>query len=264
MKNQKILIIDDDPDYLESIKIFLKEANFQVLTASDGSIGLSKAELMKPDLIILDIMLPDTDGYSVCRELKEKAETGNIPIIILSNISTQTQGKGYANKIAFYHRADDFIEKPVTKDVLLKRIEILLNKRAQVLATNKEKSKILIVDDDPDFVSGVEKVLEVNNLDVFVADNGVEALKMSKAFHPDLILLDIMLPGKDGYTVCHELKKDSKTHNIPIILVSAIGKEMEKPEFASDIAIEHGADDFIEKPISAGELLKSFNKYIKI
>lgn len=265
MSKPKILVIDDDVDFVKAIDVVLEDQGYRVVTAFNGNEGLKKAKLQKPDLILLDIMLPDIDGFSVCRKLKENPEAGHIPVLILSAISKKRKGEKYAAKIALYHNADGFIEKPIKKEELRERIEnLLLDRRGVALGQSKNKRKILIVDDDLDFVSAVEKILKSNKFEVFVAENGIEALKIARAFLPDAVLLDIMLPGKDGYTVCYELKRNPKTHNIPIILVSAIGKELSKPEYAKQIASQHEANGYIGKPIRAEELLKELKKHIPL
>lgn len=262
MDKSKILLVDDDVDFVEAINIMLEKRGYHVITASSGKEGLKKAKSQNPDLILLDIMLPDKDGYSVCRQLTENPETGQIPVLILTAISNRKKDEKYADKIAFYHKANGFIEKPVMEDELLEKIDSLCGKKGIKISKPGEKKKILVVDDDLDFVSAVEKILKFNDFEIFVAENGVEALKMARTFLPEMVILDIMLPGKDGYTVCHELKKDPKTHNIPIILVSAISEELSRPEYATHIAVEHGANDYIDKPIAPEELLKKVKKYI--
>jgi two-component system alkaline phosphatase synthesis response regulator PhoP len=88
MNKFNILIIDDDTDFITSTKIMLEYVGYNVMSASDGHEGLEKALEEKPDLIILDVMMPGKDGYSVCREIKENPRICNIPIVIVTSIST--------------------------------------------------------------------------------------------------------------------------------------------------------------------------------
>ena len=254
-RNPRILIIDDDPDVRISIKAILQSKNYVVITASDGKQGLKKTRLEKPDLIILDIMLPDQDGFSICRELKENSETLQIPVLILTSLSKK-RGESYVDLIAYSHKADGFIEKPVDKDELLFSIEKLLEKNRIEFPKLKKKRTILIVDNNSDFVSELEKVLKANSFEVFVAESGIEAQKIAQAFSPALILLEITLPDMDGYSVCFELKRNPKTLHIPVFIVSNINNKLSNSEYAVRIALEHQADRFIAKPIETEELLK--------
>lgn len=261
MGRRKILLVDDDPDFVDATTRVLKKGGYDVVVAKDGEEGLKKSKEVKPDLIILDIVMPAREGYSVCRELKEDLESSRIPILILSAISKEPKGESYASKIASYHRADDFAEKPLSAKELLDRIERLLVKGVSPVE-GEEKKKVLIVDDDPDFAEATRQILAANDYEVLVAVNGEEGIKIAKAFLPDVIVLDVILPDKDGYTVCYELKKDGRTKPIPIIMLTAIGKDFAKPEYGESIAIDHLADDYAEKPIKAEQLLRKIEKHV--
>lgn len=121
MLEKKILIVDDEPDFLKALQIILESNGFEVLTASDGQEGLSVARGEKPDLIILDLMLPKLDGYRVCRLLKFDEKYKDIPIIVLSARS-QEQDKVLAKEVG----ADVYIVKSEQPEKLLERINQLL------------------------------------------------------------------------------------------------------------------------------------------
>lgn len=261
MLNPKILLIDDDSDFRKSIQIILESKDYDVSVASNGREGFTKAKSEKPDLIILDIMLPDGDGFSICRELKETPETFQIPVIILTSMSKK-KGNSYADVIAYCHKADEFMEKPVEKNELLFNVKKLLKKKKVKFQKLLGKRKILITDCDRDFVSGMEKVLLSSNFEVFVAESGIETQKMAQAFSPDLILLEIALPDKDGYSICYELKKNPKTSQIPVVIVSSIDNKLVSSDFASRLAKEHRADMYVSKPVEPMELLKTINQIL--
>ncbi len=111
------------------------------------------------------------------------------------------------------------------------------------------RSKILIVDDEIDTLLPLKKSLEVENYLVLGASNGFEALELAKTNIPDLILLDIMMPGMDGYEVCARLKKDPVTRNIPVIMLTAKDAIREKVK-----GFDTGADDYVTKPFNLNEL----------
>ena len=118
---KKILIIDDEPQLVDMLKIRLESNNFGVIAAYDGQEGLEKARKEKPDLIILDLMLPKIDGYKVCRMLKFDNEYKNIPIILVTSRS-QESDKKMGEEVG----ADAYITKPFEPQVLLKSIKKLL------------------------------------------------------------------------------------------------------------------------------------------
>jgi CheY-like chemotaxis protein len=258
MEKKNILIIDDDPDFTESTRLLLQSSGYAVDTARDGKEGLEKARETRPDFILLDIMMPGKEGYSTCRELKEDPVTCAIPVLMASSISSRG-GRGYAARIAKYHRADDFIEKPFKREDLIGRIRKLLEKAREICEPKKAR-KILVVDDDPDFSFSIEQILAASGYEVFLAESGVEAIKMANAFTPDAILLDVMLPDRDGFSVCLELKKDPKTHAIPVVIITSVGKEFVEPEYAQEIAGEHWADGFMSKPVKPEQLLEKLEE----
>ncbi|MEO0096206.1 MAG: response regulator [candidate division WOR-3 bacterium] len=260
MKKSKILFIDDDKDFVEANKIILTNAGYEVITANDGKTGMQKAMSEKPDLIILDVILPDINGFSVCRELKENADLQNIPVILFTAIGTKTGG--YPENIGKQHKADAYIEKPANPNLLLEKVNFLLTTATPKPKTEGERPKILLVDDDPDFLEATKQILLANRFEVITAKDGEEGIQKAKIESPDLIFLDVIMPGKDGYTVCYELRKNPQTRPIPIIMLTAIGQQLSKPEYAVDIAIDHLADDFIDKPVDTQTLLKKIEKHL--
>jgi two-component system, OmpR family, alkaline phosphatase synthesis response regulator PhoP len=119
------------------------------------------------------------------------------------------------------------------------------------------KSKILVIDDEPDIVDTVSFMLQARNFDVITASNGLEGLAKVRSEHPDLALLDIMMPGMDGYDVCIKLKKDKDTMNMPVIMLTARGEND-----AVIRAHKSGADDYIVKPFNLPTLISKLNKLL--
>ncbi len=128
---KKILVVDDDPDLVETTCIILKTKNYDVVTAYGGIEGLEKAKSEKPDLIVLDVMMPDKDGYAVCKELKADAELSSIPVLLLTAVVSHIPTTRYTQRMGMETEADDFIDKPVEPQVLVERIEALLSKQHQ-------------------------------------------------------------------------------------------------------------------------------------
>jgi len=120
--SKKILVIDDSPTMVMITQTKLEEKGYSVITAYDGETGLKKAKDEKPDLVLLDIMLPGIDGYKVCETLKTDVITENIPVVMLTS---KDMGEDFDR--ALEHKADWYIVKPFNDDHLFKVIEKLLD-----------------------------------------------------------------------------------------------------------------------------------------
>jgi two-component system alkaline phosphatase synthesis response regulator PhoP len=134
MMSAKILVVDDDPDVLEAIGIALEANGYKVITARDGVEGLNKLKEEKPDLMILDLLMPRLDGFGMCKELKDPrwAKYANIPIIILSSVRQDASKRRYELETGVQLDVDDYVEKPIEHTILLERIEKVLKKIGKI------------------------------------------------------------------------------------------------------------------------------------
>lgn len=124
-RRKKVLVIDDEPDMVEMISMAL-DREFEVVTAYNGKEGIAKAQKEKPDAIVLDIMMPEKDGFTACRELKADSRTASIPILILTGIGEYFGRSKYSRGSGMEIEAEDFMAKPVDPQELLRRVKILL------------------------------------------------------------------------------------------------------------------------------------------
>jgi CheY-like chemotaxis protein len=158
-----------------------------------------------PDLITLDIQMPDINGFDVTTLLKNDEETKDIPILILSVIEDRDK--------AYKLGANDCMTKPFDNEELVSRINRLL------IGTKKT---ILVVDDDKSLVKSVKYHLEHKGYSTYVAYDGKQAMEMVASHRPDLIVLDIIMPNMDGYEVIKALKSNPETANISIVIMTGI------------------------------------------
>ncbi|MCP4543472.1 MAG: response regulator [Chloroflexi bacterium] len=236
-RTRTVLVVDDDSTVSELVKIQLERSGYQVFVLGRGASVKAWAEKKHPDLILLDRILPDLedmDGLDVLRDLKATAATADIPVIIMSI----SQDDGTAWQLG----AVDYLTKPVDGEDLLRSVEQALTWQGQVL----------IVEDDPDTVGLFSATMRKIGFTPLVAANGYEALAMARRYRPDLILLDLRLPGMDGYESLTHLKRDIVTQTIPIITVSAHVSNIEQER---NRLIALGATTFIPKPFSIDDLL---------
>lgn len=179
MKNKseiKILLVDDDPDIREFMSYNLKKENYVVETAKNGEAALEKAAKFKPDLIILDVMMPGMDGIQVCESLRSDVKTKDILICFLT-----ARGEDYSQIAGFDAGADDYVAKPVKPAVFLKKIEAML-RRLDTVAPQKPNSEFVFDELRIDFESH----------DVFI--NNQKQIFAKKEFQ--LLKLLVSAPGR--------------------------------------------------------------------
>ena len=178
-----VLIIDDEPSAHDILKRKLAGSPYRLVSAMDGHQGLSLARDLKPDLILLDILMPDKDGWTVLGELKEFDETREIPIIIVSMMDDDHSAVALG--------ADAFMTKPVDRDQLILKIE-------SIFGQSLVGRKALVVDDDAQARDILFRTLAQCGLEVEEAENGAIAFgKVSEGY--DLVILDLSMPVMDGF-----------------------------------------------------------------
>ncbi len=127
----------------------------------------------------------------------------------------------------------------------------------------KREPRILLIDDDVDFVEATKTILETKSYQVSVAYNGDEGLKKAREEKPDLILLDVIMPVKDGFSVAEHLKKDTQLSKTPIIMLTAFAQKVSETSLSVSQALTLEAEDYLDKPVSPEELLKRVEKLLK-
>lgn len=201
-----VLIIDDEPSVCDLLQRFINKEGFQAICALDGKEGLRLAKEIRPIVIILDILMPDMDGWSVLSELKADSELADIPVIIHTILDEQDLG--------FALGASDYLTKPVNRDVLIPIIK--------KYCYNKTSFHIMVVEDDKDTRDMIRRMLEKEGWRVTEADNGRSALELLEAKkEPQLILLDLMMPVMDGVEFIEEFRKHEQWSSIPVIVLTA-------------------------------------------
>jgi len=127
----------------------------------------------------------------------------------------------------------------------------------------EDRAKILIVDDDADFVESIKTILKTNPYNVIVANQGDEGLQKASDENPDLILLDVIMPVKDGFTAAEQLKKDTELAKIPIIMLTAFSSKVGESSIPRSRGYELEVEDYIEKPVRPQDLLAAIEKALK-
>lgn len=249
-----ILVAEDDRSTSEIITLSLVREGYRVAHAYTGMEVISKAREFKPFAIILDVMLPEKDGWEVIQELKLDHELKDIPVIISSVIDNKDLG--------FALGAADYLVKPVDKTTLLSRIKDL-SKRKRGTSTT-----ILCIDDNEQALELLVSILESAEYSIITATSGRQGLEKAVAFKPDIIILDLMMPEVDGFEVAQTLKNHPGTVDIPILVLTAkdltvddkmrlagkIESFIQKSHFTKDDLLMHIKDLEVTYPTRAGLL----------
>jgi len=201
------LVIDDDPISAELLRTYLEEAGYRVLISASGKEGIEIARSTHPSVITLDLILPDSDGWHILRELKTLKETADIPVIIASVLQDEKAGADLG--------ASGYVVKPISRAQLIARIDAVRNGKE-----HEHVSNVLVVDTDEQFCESLGSVLEDRAFTVSRAHSGVEGIELIMKNTPDLIFLDIKLSDISGMELIEFLKMDEKTKDIPIIVLS--------------------------------------------
>lgn len=127
----KILVVDDDPDILDALTMILESQGHQVTTARSGTEALDNLRAEKPDLMILDLLMPKMDGFAVCKELQDArwSKYRSMPILILTSVREEASRRRYELETGLELNVDDYVEKPIAPDILLERVKRLIERK---------------------------------------------------------------------------------------------------------------------------------------
>lgn len=202
-----VLIIDDDMDMLKLLQRHLQRERISALLALNGKDGLQLAREHKPDAILLDVMMPGMDGWSVLTTLKKETdpEVAAIPVILLSITDDR--------KLGFALGAAEYLVKPVQRD----RLMSIINQ----YVTKHDAGNVLVIEDDVPTSEMMTKMLKREGYEVSRAGNGRIALEQLSKSIPQLILLDLMMPEMDGFQFVAELRKHPEWYSVPVVVITA-------------------------------------------
>ncbi|MFH1951512.1 MAG: response regulator [Pseudomonadota bacterium] len=229
----KILLVDDEKEFVESLSERLELRDLKADIAYDGEEALQSVKKEKPDVMVLDLRMPGIDGLEVLRQVKKKHP--DIEVVVLTAHGTEAE-----EKEAFRLGASAYLKKPVEIDHL-------------VGALQKKKLKVLLVDDEQEFVESLSERLELRNLKTDIAYDGERALKMIKKERPDVMVLDLRMPGINGLEVLRQVKK--KHPDMAIVILTGHGTETDEKE-----ALRLGASAYLQKPVDIDHLVGTLHK----
>lgn len=239
-----ILVIDDDPKVRNLLSRILKHDGYEVITAEDGHEGIELAKEHTPDAITLDVVMPGgKDGWDVLRELKEAPSTKSIPVIMVSVMAEQENGLALD--------VEDYLVKPIDVDRLSRVIARVTDHIPQ--------RNILLVDDDQSSLDSMSRILEHAGWHPTTANDGEEALLVLEKTRPAAIVLDLLMPGMDGFEFLQHIQADKQLSSIPVIVMSGKDPNESEQEF-----LEKRVSTILKKgKTSSNDLLASINSRIR-
>ncbi len=201
-----VLVIDDDASARDLIKRYLSKEGFHVVTAAGGEDGIQKARELQPVFITLDVMMPSMDGWDVLSALKADDELCQIPVIMMTMVDDKNLGLALG--------ATDYMTKPIDRD----RLMALASRYRNPAEGNHD---VLVVEDDDSTRTLISRILEGAGWNVTEAENGKVALEKLANCRPALMLLDLMMPVMDGFSLLAEMRKRTEWSATPVVVITA-------------------------------------------
>jgi two-component system cell cycle response regulator len=262
----RVLVVDDVPANVKLLEARLAAEYFDVVTASSGAEALAVCQRAECDLVLLDVMMPDMDGFEVCRRLKSNPATHHIPVVMvtaLDQVSDRVKGLDAG--------ADDFLTKPVGDVALiarvrsLARLKMVTDELRMRAVTSKEiglqspereaitdagrNGRVLIIDDRPASYERLQAML-AGEQSVDVEDDPSEALFHAAEGNYDLLIVSLGFKSFDGLRLCSQVRSLERTRGLPILAIADADNDTRLVR-----GLEIGVNDYLVRPIDKNELL---------
>jgi diguanylate cyclase (GGDEF)-like protein len=235
----RFLVVDDDPAVLAYVEALGRQQAIEVIRAYDEPEALARARQFSPDVAILDVALGEDKSFNLARELRSLPGLEQLPLAFMSIDA------GLDNRIAAAHAGGSlFLVKP------LEPVSFAGAVRQLVALREAARPRVLVVDDDPQFLQLVSAVLRSDGMAVSTLSDGLQVLDALQQNRPDLLILDILLPGFSGFDLCRMLRTTPEWQELPIVFVTASSSAQSRIA-----AYQAKADDYLQKPVVREELL---------
>lgn len=256
---EKILLALSDSNLIKIVSENLKKSNYVVEVIQNGKEVIEKMKTFKPDLLLIDTILPNKSGYDILNEKSFDREITKIPVIIISNNGAPIQMKQIPSTPSI---RDYIIKSHIEADEVVAKIEKVFgreiaNMNSQIIQ-NGSKGKILWAEDDKLLGTILTKKIQQSGFVLFKANNGSEVFKILDTEVPNIIILDILLPEMNGFDVLQKIKTNEKFRKIPVIMLSNLSKQgdIEKAKLL-------GANKFLVKAaVSLDQIIREIEQLV--
>jgi len=247
----KALVVEDSDASANHIARYLGELSITVLIHPQGEGTIDAVQTFKPDVIILDILLPHISGWEVLVQLKANPATQSIPVVVVSVVDDPTQ--------ALELGASDYLLKPISRPQLQSVLSQLFATPPETTPPVVEEKLplILLAEDNEANIVTLTDYLHSKGFRVVLARNGIEAVQQAQQYTPDLILMDIQMPEMDGLESTRQIRADSDLSRMPIIAVTALAMPGDREK-----CLAAGATEYMAKPIRLKKLVTLIEQYL--
>ncbi|WP_129628957.1 response regulator [Candidatus Oscillochloris fontis] len=261
IKFRSALVIEDSETSGEQIARYLGELRIEATIHSRGAGALERVVALHPDVIFLDLQMPDQSGWDVLAQLKADPQVRSIPVIIISVVDDRIRGIASG--------ASAYLVKPISRDVLRQTLSSIgtsanssspFNDPIEALPSIPETpiARILLAEDNEINITAIGDYLSDKGYDLTVARNGREAVALANEIHPDLILMDIQMPELDGLSAIRQLRANPVFAKTPIIALTALAMPGDRER-----CLAAGANEYMAKPVSLRSLVTMMNQLLQ-
>ena len=241
---QAALLIEDSAIDAKLMATYLNNLNVSVSHFHDGDNIIQHIRSLRPDIIVLDILLPKRSGWQLLVDIKAEEDIRHIPVLVVSHLDQVEKGTALG--------ADGYLIKPITEARLADEMHRLAARQldeAHAVLMSSGAPRILLAEDNEATILFIRDFFESKNYDVVVARNGREAVAIAKETLPDLIMMDVQMPEMDGLAAIRQLRKDERFAKTPIFAVTALAMAGDRER-----CLAAGANEYLSKPVSLTDL----------
>lgn len=275
LNRDRILVVDDEPLNLKLIEAILSDEKYEIKCLTSGKAALETATQFLPDLILLDVIMPDLNGFEVLKSIKTHPDLQSVPTVLITQLDSPKD-----KATGLEAGADDFLNKPLNAEELKVRVRSLLRMKRYKEQLDGRKSStqrifaspdpedqqryhsdlpvVLIAEDDERDAKLLNEHLSQFACRTVRVTSGQEALKKIKAEKPDIVLLDLLLPDLNGWRICRQIKDNEGTRNTQVAIITSL-KDLD----SRIRGIEAGTDDYLLKPIQPEEFRARLSALLK-
>lgn len=261
-KDKTILLVEDTEAIIIQMKDMLETQGYHIMVARNGNEALELIAHKIPDAMILDLMMPEVDGFEVLKRIREGEKTDHLPVIILTAKFVSKEELAFLKNNGILQ----LIQKgDINKDQLLQAVSRMMSPPKKEVHASEERHQripaegvplVMVVEDNPDNMLTIKALLD-GKCHVIEAEGGQQVIELAIRHQPHLILMDIALPGMNGIELLAELRKVEALRKIQVIAVSASAMKGDREDF-----LAYGFDDYISKPIDHVQFEKTIKEYL--